>query len=105
MYMIHFMFIAELLTLFLIGEGKLETFLLENPPLESNIQKARNGLHEAKKYLVKASCKEAGEVCIRSLFLFLYHVWPQSHHRMCKPKQSLFLRTDSIVTCSIGGYQ
>ncbi|KAF4526349.1 hypothetical protein B566_EDAN014086, partial [Ephemera danica] len=60
----------ELLALFLIGEGKLETFLFENPPLESNIQKARNGLHEARKYLVKASCKEAGEAGV-SLDAFL----------------------------------
>jgi hypothetical protein len=35
------------------------------------------------------------------LLLFLCPVRPLGHHRMCKPKESLFLRTDSIITSSI----
>jgi hypothetical protein len=38
---------------------------------------------------------------LRSL-LFLCSVRPLGHHRMCKPKESLFLRTDFIVTCNCG---
>ncbi|KAH1027438.1 tetratricopeptide repeat protein 7B isoform X1 [Dendroctonus ponderosae] len=36
---------------FLIGEGKLENFLEEWPPMEQNIQRARSGLIDAKRYL------------------------------------------------------
>ncbi|XP_066248655.1 tetratricopeptide repeat protein 7B isoform X2 [Euwallacea similis] len=36
---------------FLIGEGKLENFLEECPPIEINVHKARSGLIEAKRYL------------------------------------------------------
>lgn len=36
---------------FLIGEGKLENYLEEYPPIESNIHKAKSGLTEAKRYL------------------------------------------------------
>lgn len=35
----------------MIGEGKLESFLEENSPIEANFSKARNGLQEAKNYL------------------------------------------------------
>ncbi|KAK9502249.1 hypothetical protein O3M35_011053 [Rhynocoris fuscipes] len=40
---------------FLLGEGKLELFLEECPPLESNISKAKSGLSEAKKCLLIAA--------------------------------------------------
>uniref|UniRef100_A0A0K8TA39 Tetratricopeptide repeat protein 7 N-terminal domain-containing protein n=2 Tax=Lygus hesperus TaxID=30085 RepID=A0A0K8TA39_LYGHE len=40
---------------FLLGEGKLEMFLEECPPLESNIGKARAGLADAKKCLLIAA--------------------------------------------------
>ncbi|XP_014284960.1 tetratricopeptide repeat protein 7B isoform X1 [Halyomorpha halys] len=40
---------------FLLGEGKLEIFLEEYPPLESNISKAKAGLIEAKKSLLIAA--------------------------------------------------
>ncbi|MCL4127891.1 UNVERIFIED_CONTAM: hypothetical protein GTU68_019980, partial [Idotea baltica] len=36
---------------FLIGEGKLELYLEENPPTETNIPHSKNGLLEARKYL------------------------------------------------------
>ncbi|XP_069961151.1 tetratricopeptide repeat protein 7B-like isoform X2 [Cherax quadricarinatus] len=42
----------ETLANFLIGEGKLESYLEENPPTESNIPKAKNGLAEARRYLL-----------------------------------------------------
>ncbi|GAB0097213.1 Tetratricopeptide repeat [Sergentomyia squamirostris] len=41
----------ECLANFLIGEGKLENFLDENPPIEANFTKAKTGLSEAKSYL------------------------------------------------------
>ncbi|KAK3872534.1 hypothetical protein Pcinc_022393 [Petrolisthes cinctipes] len=42
----------ETLANFLIGEGKLESYLEENPPTESNVQRARTGLADARKYLM-----------------------------------------------------
>ncbi|XP_050310912.1 tetratricopeptide repeat protein 7B isoform X2 [Anthonomus grandis grandis] len=36
---------------FLIGEGKLENFLEDHPPIDQNINKAKMGLIEAKRYL------------------------------------------------------
>uniref|UniRef100_A0A7G3ANH5 Putative calmodulin-binding protein n=1 Tax=Lutzomyia longipalpis TaxID=7200 RepID=A0A7G3ANH5_LUTLO len=41
----------ESLSNFLIGEGKLESFLDENPPIEANYAKAKTGLTEAKSFL------------------------------------------------------
>ncbi|XP_015922937.1 tetratricopeptide repeat protein 7B isoform X2 [Parasteatoda tepidariorum] len=41
----------DVLVNFLIGESKLEQFLEENLPIESNISKAKTGLTEAKRYL------------------------------------------------------
>lgn len=49
------MFIVEALADFLLGEGKLESFLEEHPPIDSNISKARNGLNEARKHLLNAT--------------------------------------------------
>lgn len=48
---------------FLIGEGKLENYLEENPPLESNISKAKIALIDAKRYLnyvISEEGKKAG---------------------------------------------
>ncbi|XP_071524615.1 tetratricopeptide repeat protein 7B isoform X2 [Panulirus ornatus] len=42
----------ETLANFLIGEGKLESYLEENPPTESNIPRAKTGLAEARRYLL-----------------------------------------------------
>ncbi|XP_073996401.1 tetratricopeptide repeat domain 7 [Rhodnius prolixus] len=47
---------------FLLGEGKLELFLEECPPLDANTTKARSGLTEAKKCLLIA----AGEQGIKA---------------------------------------
>lgn len=38
----------------MVGEAKLEMFLEENPPIESNIPKAFAGLNEAKSYLTES---------------------------------------------------
>ncbi|KAG8035973.1 hypothetical protein G9C98_003100 [Cotesia typhae] len=45
----------ECLANFLSGEGKLENFLEETPPIEANITKAKTGLIDAKKDLVLAA--------------------------------------------------
>uniref|UniRef100_A0A182FV09 Tetratricopeptide repeat protein 7 N-terminal domain-containing protein n=1 Tax=Anopheles albimanus TaxID=7167 RepID=A0A182FV09_ANOAL len=41
----------ECLANFLTGEGKLESYLEEHPPIEDNYSKAKLGLSEAKRYL------------------------------------------------------
>lgn len=46
--------VLETLADFLLGEGKLESFLEEYPPVEENILKAKNGLNDAKKHLLNA---------------------------------------------------
>lgn len=43
--------VNEHLANFLIGEAHLELYLEESSPTENNFAKARNGLHDAKKYL------------------------------------------------------
>ncbi|KAL1509001.1 hypothetical protein ABEB36_003810 [Hypothenemus hampei] len=43
---------------FLIGEGKLENYLEETPPLEQNIHRAKIGLIEAKRYLNMVTTEE-----------------------------------------------
>lgn len=51
---LDFLFIvlcAECLANFLVGEGKLESYLEEHPPIESNFTKAKSGLQDAKNYL------------------------------------------------------
>ncbi|XP_065170657.1 tetratricopeptide repeat protein 7B [Atheta coriaria] len=45
----------EYLAEFLIGEGRLESYLEENPPVDVNINRAKLGLIEAKRYLQQAS--------------------------------------------------
>lgn len=49
--------LADCLANFLIGEGKLESFLEEVPPLEANVAKARFGLIEVKRFLNVAITK------------------------------------------------
>lgn len=48
----------EPLALFLIGEGKLECYLAENPPVEANFARAKIGLIEAKQALQQATSDE-----------------------------------------------
>ena len=51
--------ILEALSNFLIGEGKLESYLEENPPVETNFGKAKIGLSDAKRLLISV-CGEDG---------------------------------------------
>nr|XP_034182983.1 tetratricopeptide repeat protein 7B isoform X2 [Osmia lignaria] len=45
----------ECLANFLCGEGRLESFLEQTPPVDANIGKARNGLAETRRYLLLAA--------------------------------------------------
>lgn len=61
---------------FLLGEGKLEMFLEEWPPLESNVNKARSGLGESKRCLLNAASeqgKKAGVALDSHLLLGKLH--------------------------------
>jgi hypothetical protein len=49
----------EALASFLIGEGLLERYLEENPPIESNFNRAKIGLSDAKRLLLTV-CGEEG---------------------------------------------
>lgn len=51
----HSPVLPEYLAEFLIGEGRLESYLEENPPVDVNINRAKLGLIEAKRYLQQAS--------------------------------------------------
>ncbi|PNF19557.1 hypothetical protein B7P43_G18242, partial [Cryptotermes secundus] len=66
----------EHLANFLIGEGKLESFLEEFPPVDANISKARTGLTEAKRYLLSTASeqgKKAGVILDSNLLLGKLH--------------------------------
>lgn len=56
----------------MIGEAKLEMFLEENPPIESNIAKACAGLNEAKSYLIESISELSTQVknnnCLSSIY-------------------------------------
>lgn len=52
----------ECLANFLIGEGKLESYLEEFPPIDANIIKARTGLVEAKRYLLSTANEQGKKV-------------------------------------------
>lgn len=43
--------LLDCLASFLVGEGKLESYLEENPPIESNFTKAKVGLQDSRHYL------------------------------------------------------
>ncbi|KAK6631737.1 hypothetical protein RUM43_013801 [Polyplax serrata] len=45
----------ETLADFLLGEGKLESYLEENPSIDSNVARARNSLNDAKNHLLNAT--------------------------------------------------
>ncbi|XP_045133542.1 tetratricopeptide repeat protein 7B-like isoform X2 [Portunus trituberculatus] len=59
----------ETLANFLIGEGKLESYLEEHPPTEANIPKAKTGLAEARKYLLMCIGEPAKKVSLDALLL------------------------------------
>ena len=49
---LHFFLTSELLAILVLGESRLERYLLENPPTEANIGKACEELHEAQQQLL-----------------------------------------------------
>lgn len=49
--MYWFIYFAECLAHFLVGEARLESYLEENPPIESNFAKAKSGLSDARRSL------------------------------------------------------
>lgn len=51
-------FAPEPLAQFLIGEGKLECYLAENPPIEVNFARAKIGLIESKQALQQVTTDE-----------------------------------------------
>lgn len=53
---------AECLANFLCGEGRLEGFLEQTPPLDVNINKAKSGLAETRKYLLLAANEKDKQV-------------------------------------------
>lgn len=64
--------LTDCLANFLIGEGKLESFLEEVPPLEANVAKARFGLIEVKRFLNVAVTKVSSIACLVTSVLFLF---------------------------------
>nr|CAD7406233.1 unnamed protein product [Timema cristinae] len=54
--------LSKYLANFLIGEGKLELYLEEFPPIDVNINKARTGLAEAKRYLLTSASEQGKKV-------------------------------------------
>lgn len=66
----------EYLSDFLVGEGRLESYLEEWPPIEANLNRAKLGLLDAKKYLQLASNdmgKKAGVALDAHLLLGKLH--------------------------------
>ncbi|XP_076056869.1 tetratricopeptide repeat domain 7 isoform X2 [Oratosquilla oratoria] len=60
---------VEILANFLIGEGKLELYLEENPPTEANIPKAKNGLSDARHHLLNCTGEHSKKVSLDALLL------------------------------------
>ncbi|RZF46936.1 hypothetical protein LSTR_LSTR011767 [Laodelphax striatellus] len=61
---------------FLLGEGKLESYLDESPPVEANVARARSGLNDAKRCLLNAASeqgKKAGVALDSHLLLGKLH--------------------------------
>lgn len=59
-----------MLSNFLIGEGKLEQYLEQYPPIEANIHRAKLGLIESKKYLQLAANESGRKVYISIFFSY-----------------------------------
>lgn len=56
---------------FLLGEGKLESFLEEWTPVESNFPRARSGLSEAKRCLLNAAGEQGKKVRNNQIYSFI----------------------------------
>ncbi|XP_046387434.1 tetratricopeptide repeat protein 7B [Ischnura elegans] len=61
----------DALATFCIGEGKLESFLEEFPPVEQNISRARNGLNDAKRYLMLVVTEDVKKEMVLDAHLLL----------------------------------
>ena len=59
----------ECLANFLSGEGRLESFLEQTPPIDTNVSKAKSGLAETKRYLLLAANENDKQV---NLHVFIY---------------------------------
>lgn len=55
-------YLTECLANFLSGEGRLESFLEQTPPIDVNISKAKSGLIEAKQNLLLAANEREKQV-------------------------------------------
>lgn len=64
-----FVIIIEALADFLLGEGKLESFLEDYPPIDINISRARSGLNEARKHLLNSTTELGKKVHIVVMIL------------------------------------
>lgn len=58
----YIFYVTECLANFLCGEGRLESFLEQTPPIDANISKARNGLAETRRYLMLAANEKDKQV-------------------------------------------
>lgn len=56
--------LTECLANFLCGEGRLESFLEQTPPIEANQAKAKAGLMETKRYLLQAANEKEKQVAV-----------------------------------------
>ncbi|GIY07672.1 tetratricopeptide repeat protein 7B [Caerostris extrusa] len=83
----------DILVNFLIGECKLEQFLEENPPIESNIPKAKTGLTEAKRYLQTCISEQGAKL----------NVMRDAHLLLAKLLYSQGLYDDSLSHLNKGG--
>ncbi|GBM52498.1 Tetratricopeptide repeat protein 7B [Araneus ventricosus] len=85
----------DVLVNFLIGECKLEQFLEENPPIENNIQKAKTGLTEAKRYLQTCISEQGAKL----------NVMRDAHLLLAKLLYSQGLYDDALSHLNKGGLE
>lgn len=56
----------------MVGEAKLEMYLEENPPIESNVSKACTSLKEAKSYLTELVSEQSIQVKYYCLHFIIF---------------------------------
>ncbi|XP_049781839.1 tetratricopeptide repeat protein 7B-like isoform X2 [Schistocerca cancellata] len=78
---------SECLAHFLIGEGKLESYLETFPPVEQNNNKARSGLSEAKRYLLSTVGEQGKQAGFLLLDVFL--LLGKTHYAMGHYEEAL----------------
>ena len=112
MFLLILTLFSEYLATFLIGEGKLESFLEEYPPVDVNISKARTGLTEAKRFLQNTASEPGKKVSkkyfhnMRIINLYLkyrtmsYEVVPQGDTpNMIAQRYLLYLKKTNYYCC------